>query len=371
MKGQRYRIAKKQHGSALVVVLLIFALAFALSVEVVYRQHRVQTRTANLLDWDYRYQYAIAAETLAIQALVDDYEDDQRNNEMVDDCSKEKWAGPFSFPYEDAVISATVQDLQGRFNLNSLVVFNNNEYQRDPEAIARLESLLAAVLPPSHTRYATALANEMADWLDTDTLVNGPEGAEDGEYRLRRTPNQPILDESEFRALRGFDGELADAINAMQKPGAQAQPQNQAQPQAGTASPVTRFWDYFTALPLGTPLNVNTAPKAVLEAWLAPYNAQAAAQTIVQEREANPYTDLNAILAMPALSQLTPEQRSALQAQLGVGTSHFQVVIEVAMASGMSRLVTRIQRPSQGNTRVFSRSLVPVLSALEPACNPD
>jgi len=367
MKALHYRFAKKQRGSALVVVLLIFALAFALSVEVVYRQHRVQTRTANLLDWDYRYQYAIAAETLAIQALIDDYEDDQRNNEMVDDCSKEKWAGPFTFPYEDAVISATVQDLQGRFNLNSLVVFNNNEYQRDPEAITRLETLLVAVLPPSHTRYASPLANEMADWLDTDTLVNGPEGAEDGEYRLRRTPNQPILDESEFRALRSFDAELAEAINAMQKP------QTQTRTQTGTTNnpgPL-RFSDYFTALPLGTPLNVNTAPKAVLEAWLAPYNAQAAAQTIVQDREASPYTDLNTILALPALSELTPDQRSALQAQLGVGTSHFQVVIEVAMESGLSRLVTRIQRSPQGDTRVFSRSLVPVLSALEPACNPD
>ena len=362
MKTLRYRLAKKQHGSALVVVLLIFALAFALSVEVVYRQHRVQTRTANLLDWDYRYQYAIAAETLAIQGLIDDFEDDQRNNELVDDCSKEKWAGPFSFPYEDAIISATVQDLQGRFNLNSLVVFANNEYQRDPEAIARFEALLAGVLPPSHTRYASTLANEMADWLDTDTLVNGPEGAEDGEYRLRRTPNQPILDESEFRALRSFDSELADAINAMQKP----------QPQATTNNPAAlRFWDYFTALPLGTRLNVNTAPKAVLEAWLAPYNAQGAAQAIVQDRETNPYTDVNTILALPALSQLTPDQRSALQAQLGVGTSYFQVMIDVAMPSGLSRLVTRIQRPSQGDTRVFARSLVPVLSALEPACNPD
>lgn len=362
MKTPRHPSKGKQHGSALVVVLLIFALAFALSVEVVYRQHRVQTRTANLLDWDYRYQYAIAAETLAIQGLIDDFEDDQRNNELVDDCSKEKWAGPFSFPYEDSVISATVQDLQGRFNLNSLVVFNNNEYQRDPEAIARFEALLAGLLPPSHARYASTLANEMADWLDTDTLVNGPEGAEDGEYRLRRTPNQPILDESEFRALRSFDAELADAINAMQKP----------TPQATTNNPATlRFWDYFTALPLGTTLNVNTAPKAVLEAWFAPYNAQAAAQTILQDRETNPYTDINAILALPAFSNLAPDQRSALQAQLGVGTSHFQVVIDVAMASGLSRLVTRIQRPSQGDTRVFSRSLVPVLSALEPACNPD
>src|SRR5690606_23748165 len=178
----------------------------------------------------------------------------------------------------------------------------------------------------------------------------------------RRTPNQPILDESEFRALRSFDAELADAINVMQKP----------KPQATTNNPTTlRFWDYFTALPLGTTLNVNTAPKAVLEAWIAPYNAQGVAQTIVQDREGALYTDTNAILGMPALSKLTPDQRSALQAQLGVGTSNFQVVIDVAMSSGLSRLVTRIQRPSQGDTRVFSRSLVPVLSALEPACNPD
>lgn len=352
---------RRQQGTVLVVVLLIFALAFALAVEIFYRQDRVQARTANLLDWDYRYQFAVAAETLAIQGLADDFEDDQRNNEMVDDCSKEKWAGPFTFPYEDAVINASVQDLQGRFNLNSLVAFVNNEYQRDPDAVARLEALLGALLPPSHSRHASLLANEMADWMDTDVLVNGVDGAEDPEYRYRRTPNHPVADESEMRALRSFDPELAAAISAMQQPA----PGGAGNPQA------IRFWEYFTALPLGTRLNINTAPRAVLEAYLAPYGAQAAAAAILQQRETTPYADAGEVLNLPELAKLTADQRTALAALLGVNTEYFQVTIDVGMASGLSRLVTRIQRPSQGETQVFSRALIPVLSGLEPACNPD
>lgn len=368
---------KGQQGSALVVVLLIFALAFSLAVDVIYRQHHVQTRTANLLDWDYRYQYAVAAETLAIQGLIDDLQDDQENNELVDDCKKESWSGPFAFPYEDAMIAASVQDLQGRFNLNSLVADSNGAFVRDAEAVIRLERLLASVLPPAYASRASQLANEMADWVDSDTLVNGADGAEDTEYRLRRTPNQPIAHESDMRALRSFDAELAAAIEeesakaaaksaALLSQGAQGAAQTSA---AGGSS--TAFWQFFTALPFTARINVNTAPEKVLEAYFADVGAQAAAKTVVAQRQTDPYVSVSDVLSLPEFSKVDATQQTNLAALLSVGTEYFQVGIDVSTDSGMSRLVTRIKRPDSGETKVFARALQPVLSPLEPACNPD
>lgn len=368
-----------QQGSALVVVLLIFALAFSLAVDVIYRQHHVQTRTANLLDWDYRYQYAVAAETLAIQGLIDDLQDDQKNSELVDDCKKESWSGPFAFPYEDASIAASVQDLQGRFNLNSLVTDSNGAFVRNAEAIVRLERLLASVLPPAYANRASPLANEMADWIDSDTLVNGADGAEDTEYRLRRTPNQPIAHESDMRALRSFDAELAAAIEEeavkaaaksaalLEQGGASAgSPQANAVGNTGAA-----FWQFFTALPFTASINVNTAPVKVLEAYFADVGAQAAAQTVVTQRQTEPYVSVSDVLSLPEFSQVDATQQNNLALLLGVGTEYFQVGIDVSTDSGMSRLVTRIKRPDSGETKVFARALQPVLSPLEPACNPD
>jgi general secretion pathway protein K len=367
-----------QQGSALVVVLLIFALAFSLAVDVIYRQHHVQTRTANLLDWDYRYQYAVAAETLAIQGLIDDLQDDQKNNELVDDCKKESWSGPFAFPYEDAMIAASVQDLQGRFNLNSLAVDSNGTFVRDAEAIIRLERLLASILPPAYANRAAPLANEMADWIDSDTLVNGADGAEDTEYRLRRTPNQPVAHESDMRALRSFDAELAAAIEeAASKAAAKsAALLSQGSATGGSQANATgntdaAFWQFFTALPFTARINVNTAPVKVLEAYFADVGAQAAAQTVVAQRQTEPYVSVSDVLSLPEFSKVDTTQQSNLAQLLSVGTEYFQVGIDVSTDSGMSRLVTRIKRPDSGETKVFARALQPVLSPLEPACNPD
>lgn len=372
---------RQQSGSALVVVLMIFALAFALSVEVVYRQHHAQTRAANLLEWDARYQMAIAAETLAIQGLTDDLEDDAKNNELVDDCTKEKWSGPFTFPYEDVVISASVQDLQGRFNINSLVNLDNTtgEYVRDNDAVAAFSALLGSIMPANFASRATALSNQMADWVDSDFLVNGSDGAEDPDYRLYRTANHPVLNESEFRSMLGFDAALAAEIAKQQAAVNKQANQAVAQPAAGqsaaapsAAQPVPfPLWQYITALPSDARLNVNTAPQVVLEAVFTPYGAQAAAAQIVADRVGTPYINVADVLALTPFTSLTADQRTALEGALSVSTEYFQAEIDIGSESGVSRLVTRIKRPDGAAAQVYSRAVIPVLGALEQACNPD
>ncbi len=370
-----------QRGSALVVVLLIFAMAFALSVEIVYRQHHAQTRAGNLMDWDNRYQMAIAAETLAIQGLIDDVEDDSNNNSPVDDCKQEKWSGPFTFPYEDVVISASVQDLQGRFNVNWLVALDNStgEYIRDQTGIEAFSALLSSVLPQTHASSASALANQMADWLDSDFLVNAADGAEDAEYRLYRTANHPVIHESELRSLLSFDEALAAEIAKQQAALNVAQANNNQTAASGSSNstnPASQklpvpLWQYVTALPGGSTLNVNTAPEAVLEAVLSAYGATGVAQQIIASRASQPYSSVADVMAISQIAALQAAQRDALQQRLTVSTEYFQVNIDVQAESGLSRLVTRIKRSTSQSTEVFSRAVIPVLGALEQACNPD
>lgn len=108
---------------------------------------------------------------------------------------------------------------------------------------------------------ASRLANEMADWLDSNNIVDSVEGAEDPEYRTRRTPNMPAAHESELRALLSF--RLAD------------------QPEEPTV------WGLFTALPVGTTLNVNTAPPQVLDAVIGDVAGTAAVQAVLEARKEN------------------------------------------------------------------------------------
>lgn len=344
----RARRVNRQRGVVLVAILVLFALASVIAIEVTHRQEHFRARTLNLIGWDKRYRYAIAAEAVAIQGLIDDLEDDQAKSAMVDDCRNEKWAVTLpATPYEDAILSATVQDLQARFNLNWLVTFDaqTNEYTRVDARRDQLERLLGAVLVAQQgVGSASGLADEMADWLDSDNLVNGAGGAEDADYRLRRTPNMPILHESEMRALRSFQ---VDSV--------------------GNAS----FWQYFTALPETTKLNVNTAPQPVMDAVFGQIGAAGLGAAIMSQREKGPFDSIQDVLALGAASSLDQDQRQQLEDSIDVRSDYFQVQVDIETEEGMTRLTSRIKRPDQGQTAVYSRAIQPILGELEPACHAD
>ncbi len=335
----------KQRGVALIIVLMLFAILATITLEIVFRQDRFLTRADNLLQWDKRYQYAMAAEVVAQQGLIDDLEDDRNNNAMVDDCVEEQWAVQLPpTPYEDAMLSASVQDLQGRFNLNWLITASGDEFIRNPRAIAQLTRLIEQTFPGEAN--ASRLANEMADWLDSNNIVDSVEGAEDPEYRNRRPPNLPAAHESEMRALLTF--RVAD------------QP---AEPQV---------WGLLTALPLGTTLNVNTAPPQVLDAVIGDMAGTAAVQAVLDARQEKPVTEISELMKLPPLDDLSADEKNDLASLLGVSSEYFQVMVDVEVDGQLSRLVSRLRRAAgQGETTaVFSRQVSPLLTPLEPACNP-
>jgi len=244
---------RRQQGMALIIVLMLFAILAAVTTEVMFRQDRFRVRTENLLEWDKRYQYAMAAEVVAVQGLIDDLDEDRRTSQQLDECIEEQWAVQLTpTPYEDAILSASVQDLQGRFNLNWLVEANGAGFTRDDQARDMLQRLLQQTLPDPAK--ASILANEMTDWIDSNNIVDAVEGAEDAEYRLSRTPNMPVAHETELRALRSFT--VQDLF------------------------PDPAVWGLFTALPTDTTLNVNTAPLPVLDAVLGSLAGSGAAEAV-------------------------------------------------------------------------------------------
>ncbi|MED5238334.1 MAG: type II secretion system minor pseudopilin GspK [Pseudomonadota bacterium] len=330
---------------ALIIVLMLFAILSVLMTEIQFRQNRFLKRADNLLQWDKRHQYAMAAEVVAQQGLIDDLQDDIKNNAQLDDCVEEQWAVQLPpTPYEDAFLSASVQDLQGRYNLNWLISPEAEGFVRQPDRIRELEQLLTEILPDQSN--PGRLAYEMADWLDSNNIVDDAQGAEDPEYRDRRTPNMPAAHESELRALLGFQ-----ATDMPEDP---------------------MSWGLLTALPPGTTLNVNTAPQQVLNAVVGSLAGQEGVQAIMDTRKEEPISDIGTLLAMPAFSELEEEDQDLLRSRLGVGSEYFQVMVDVEVDGQLSRLVTRLFRGGgEGeSTAVISRQVSPLLTPLEPACNP-
>jgi general secretion pathway protein K len=223
----RFVIRKRQRGVALITAVLMVALATILAVNVIYRGMLDQRRAGTLFALDQAFEVALGAEAWAADVLQRDQQQSQGDNYA------ENWAKPLPpLPVEGGTVSGRLTDLQGRFNLNSLVFADGTT---NPDAVQRLARILVSLdLEPGW-------ASTMADWIDEDTQPGFPDGAEDTVYTGQNPPylaaNMPITRASELLSMPGFGPERYAKL----KP-------------------------FVTALPVGTALNVCTAPGIVLDA---------------------------------------------------------------------------------------------------------
>jgi general secretion pathway protein K len=217
----------RQRGVALITAVLMVALATMLAVDVGFRGFLDQRRTGTLFALDQAYEVALGAEAWAADFLKKDLQDSQTDH------LGEVWAQPLPpLPIDGGTVEGRLEDMQGRFNINSLV---NSDGTRNDDAVKRLERILAMLdIEP-------AWAGTMADWVDADTQPGFPDGAEDSVYTGQDPPhltaNMPVTRVSELMVLPGFGAER-----------------------------YARLRPYLSALPVGTPLNVCTAPGVVLDA---------------------------------------------------------------------------------------------------------
>jgi general secretion pathway protein K len=225
----------KQRGVALITAIVLVAIATVLAVHIGTRASLDLRRTTGLISLDQGWHVALGAEAWAIQVLRDDREDSQ-----TDDLS-EPWAQPLPpLPVDGGEVRGALEDMQGRFNVNNLVVHDptTNALEVDEVSIARFERLLT--FAGADPRWARILA----DWLDADTVPGFPEGAEDGTYLAQNPPyraaNGPVTTATEMLALPGM-----------------------------TLEEYERIRPYVAALPVGTTLNVCTAAAPILAALIA------------------------------------------------------------------------------------------------------
>ncbi|MFZ5755710.1 MAG: type II secretion system minor pseudopilin GspK [Pseudomonadota bacterium] len=343
------RVRKPATGVALIMVMLMLTMAVIIAAQVMERIEQDRTRTANTLALEQANAYLLSAEALGVRALAADLVADQQAGEEIDACTEQDWAvaiGPL--PWDNGIFQVSVQDLQGRFNLNNLVASHDGERSIDRLQLERLKRLLKAVLPDTGgAEAADALAEEAGDWLDGNTLVDGLGGAEDTEYETWRTGNQPLGHISELRALRSATRELWQAAD--DKP---------------------LFSRYITVLPEGTRINVNTAPAEVLQA-LAPALGSTGADAIIRQREEKPFLSVDEVLAVQVVAAMPQAQRDELKAAIAVNSDYFQVTSQVAVADRTARLVSYVYRPRRDEAaQIIQRDLGALFVAPEGACNP-
>ena len=193
---------RQQHGTALLLALLIMALASILLLHIQQRLALDLARSESLAASLRATAYVAGLEALAGKALR---EDQDREPEL--DSSNSPWAQQLpALPIPGGVVSGTLTSLDGRFNLNALIDSNGED---DPAARQMLERLLANLALPA------MLADRIHDWIDRDNIPR-PQGAEDQFYLSQQQPylsaNQPLAHFSELLLIGGMDAETLQIL---------------------------------------------------------------------------------------------------------------------------------------------------------------
>ena len=149
---------RTQRGIALVTAVMIVAIAAAIAVQIAFAHQIWFRQMENVADRGATDWLRRGALHWASVALLDDA---ARNS--IDHLG-ESWAmGLPTLPVEGGTIRVSIEDAQGRFNLNSI---------GNPASLQVLKQLLEVL------RLDPLLANAVLDWIDSDSVASAG-GTED------------------------------------------------------------------------------------------------------------------------------------------------------------------------------------------------
>jgi general secretion pathway protein K len=231
----------KQSGVALITVLFIFALVSMLAVSIQTQQEQAFRQATSTLENTSTFITLLSIEDIAKAGLMFDNKRDKDANELWDTAS-ELWNQPFPLTLGSSQVAIYIRDLQGLFNVNSL----HPKHPQHNEAKARFVRLL------SDLGLDTSIANNLTEWFTADSSFNY-------EYE-NLTPGytSPEIEFSHISELMLIKGMSAKDFKVLEP--------------------------YVTALPMATPLNINTSNPIVLSAWDAKLSLEQSTQIINKTR---------------------------------------------------------------------------------------
>lgn len=299
----------RERGVALLLAMLILALGVSITSAILWDRSLAVHRSAMLQAQRQAYFYDLGAESWVEQILN---RDRGKNDTLGSD-----WAQHLPpLPVQGGALQGHVTDLQGRFNVNDLV---GSDGRTDAAALHAFRRLLAVLgLDPN-------IASAVADWVDTNDQVTAPGGAESGYYAVLNPPyapaDAPLVSVTTLRLVRGV-----------------------------TPAVYARLAPYVSALPVRTPVNVNTASAAVLVAVI-PGLDMASARRLVSMRGKRGFGTL------ANLQQLAHRKTTF---PLSLKSQFFLLQVTTSIGSTRLSMYSVLYRNDQGTTLPIARSFLPI-----------
>jgi general secretion pathway protein K len=309
--GNSAMAPKRQRGIAIVLAMGVVALAAMAAAAIVVSQSTWARQVELTTDHLQARAVLLAGADWARVVLADD-----RRVSNVDHLG-EPWALKLPpLPVENGELVGQIEDQQGRFNLNNLVV----DGKINVVQLVHFRNLLATLGLPDE------LADALADWIDADSLPQPGDGAEDAYYRTRNprylAANLPLIDADELALVRGF----GDNVRARLRP-------------------------YVTALPTFTAVNVNTAPAEVIAATIDGLDL-GGAQLLVAQRDRAYFRSTDDFL------RRLPRGAEAGAADISVGSNYFLATLRVTIGGAQARGKALLARGSLGWPNIIWRKFL-------------
>ena len=293
-----YSECHNESGVALITVMLIVALATITAVAMTTRQQLDIYRTANLINGEQAYLYALGSESWMTRILL-------RDSKKVDGL-QDIWATSIpALPIPGGYIAGQVMDLQGRFNLNNLLQEDGKISLSDVVVLERLLNILE--LPVTLTQI-------IVDWIDiNEEQLNN--GAEDNVYLMKnpayRVANRLLTDPSEIRLLIGIEEYY-------------------------------KLLPHISTLPTRTSININTTTAEIMMA-LVEGLSKSDATTLLTEIEQQSFSKYQTFIAHDILAGLKIHDEN-----LSISSSYFLFTSEVKIVQSQKKLTSILHRTGNG-----------------------
>jgi len=289
-------------GAAVVIAMLLAALAATIAVTLFADQQRWTRTVIQRRDHVQAQALAMAGVQWARQILYNN------GRAKAVDHLGEPWAMVLPpIPIENGEIRGVITDATAGLNINSLATAG----QVGSIEQERIERLFAQRGGP------TGAVGAIADWIDSDNVARD-KGAEDSFYAEHSPetlpPNAPITRVAELATVAGV-----------------------------TPAALAAVAPFLTALPAGTPVNVNTAPPEVLSAIVKDLRNDAV-PTLVTSRTQRPFTSI-----ADFRSRLPDGASISNDVGLAVRSDYFLISVEARQGSTVARARALLRRNSGGS----------------------
>ena len=290
---------KNQRGFALVVTLLVTALLVALVVEFITDVYVDTSSRQNYVDGQQASILAESGVTGAVKIL-------QVTLVAQNDFTslRDQWARPIDFPDESGDLRVTIEEENGKLNLNR--VAGTRFDAAYVESFGRLFRKLELS--------ANDLLDSLADWIDSDDLPK-PGGAEETYYTRLKPPckasNSPLLTLEELALVKGF---APDALPRLRP-----------------------FVTVYDDIANGAFVNINTAPKEVLLA-LDEKMTDTLAERIIDYRKTTPFKTRGGLTDVAGMDRAFVQ---SIKIPLGTKGSIYRIRSE-ATVNGTIRIIEAV-----------------------------